>query len=479
MNREALLKELRELMAFLAEYRKLDAEARTEEKRAEAATKIERVKAVEADLRELDELDEIERRNNRTINGNPDFLDGDDIKIPDQPIYRGTRASAFGQQMADVAAVTDPNGVRGLPVKEARSRLEQNTKRALTLIERSQGAPPSKEFEERSMRPIYDPEHRAAGSGQTQGVASEGGFLLQSETSIDLMTHGFNNSEVLKRCSKRTITGSESLEIIGIDEVSRADGSRGGGVRVYTDAELSQITSSRTKFEKIKLAPERITGLYYASDKILQNATFLGQEMKQLFTEEFAFKTQDLVMEGTGAGQALGIKNSDAKVTIAKESGQDADTIVTENVLGMLERFYLRGGDSGVAWFANRNCYKQLRMLTYDVGTGGELARLYVPPRRPGDTGSMEGYPVVWIEQAETLGDAGDLWLTDFSQYVCVDYGNINEASSIHFKFDYAQTTFRFIYYFDGQPRLVSPITPFKGTSSHTVSPFVRIAERA
>jgi len=67
--------------------------------------------------------------------------------------------------------------------------------------------------------------------------------------------------------------------------------------------------------------------------------------------------------------------------------------------------------------------------------------------------------------------------LCDFSQYLCVDYGDINEASSIHFKFDYSQTTFRFVYYFDGQPRLVSPITPFKGTGS-TVSPFVRIEAR-
>lgn len=90
----------------------------------------------------------------------------------------------------------------------------------------------------------------------------------------------------------------------------------------------------------------------------------------------------------------------------------------------------------------------------------------------------MLGYPVVFIEQAETLGDAGDIWLADLSQYICVDYGSINEASSIHFKFDYDQSTFRFVYYFDGQPRMVSAITPFKGTSSHTVSPFVYIQAR-
>ena len=409
----------------------------------------------------------------------PDELDPDmrGITVEDQPVYRGTQASAFGQQMADVAAVTDPNGIRGLDVKESRTRLEENTKRALTLIEKRQGKPASRDFVDKSMRPLFSEENRAAGSGMIQGVGSEGGFLLQSETSIDLMTSGFNNSEVLKRCNRRTLTGSESLEIVGLDEVNRADGSRGGGVRVYNDAELSQITASSTKFQKIKLAPERLTGMYYASDKILMNATFLGQEMRQLFTEEFAFKSQDLVMEGTGAGQALGLKVCDCKVDVSKESGQEADTIVSQNILNMIMRFNIRGGSGNVVWLGNRNIYKTLREMTYAIGTGGEMARMYLPPAIGGTTGSMEGYPVVFIEQAETLGDAGDLWLCDFSQYLCVDYGDINEASSIHFKFDYSQTTFRFVYYFDGQPRLVSPITPFKGTGS-TVSPFVRIEAR-
>lgn len=474
MNLEELQKRFKEIMQRLQEIRDLKADALTDEVRTERDGLLTEVKTVKSDIdaiiqqRDLDDL---------VIDDNDDGNLAQ-ITVEDHPIYRGTDAAAFGQQMVDVAAVTDPNGIRGIPAKDARDRLEKNTKRCLSLIEKRQGEPASKEFEERSMRPIFSPEHRAAGTGQIQGIGSEGGFLLQSETSIDLMTHGFNNSAILPKCQRRTLTGSESLEIVGIDETSRADGSRGGGVRVYTDAELSQMTSSMTKFEKIKLAPERLTGLYYASDKILMNATFLGQEMRQLFSEEFAFKGQDLVMEGTGAGQALGIKNADCKISIAKEDGQDADTIMTENVLKMYERFYLRGGAGSVCWVSNRNCFVELFTMKYDVGTGGEMAKLYQPPGTPGVGGTMLGYSVEFIEQAESLGDAGDIWLCDWSQYVCVDYGDINEASSIHFKFDYAQTTFRFVYYFDGQPRMVSAITPFKGSSS-TVSPFVRIAERA
>lgn len=407
--------------------------------------------------------------NQRSADPEPDAVV---IQVPDQPIYRGSAAAALGQQLADIAMVETPGSVGE---REARSRLEQNTNRVMSLITRSSGREPSPDFQRQSFMPLHNT--RAAGTGQIQGIGSEGGFLLQSETSIDLMTHGFNNSEVLRRCQRRTITGSESVEVVGIDETSRASGSRGGGVRVYTDAELSAITSSTTKFKKIRLSPERLTGMYYASDKLLKNVVFLGQEMRQLFMDEFAFKTQDLVIEGTGAGQALGIKAADCKVTVAKETGQAADTIVSENILKMYSRFLLRSGSGSACWLTNRDCFTQLFTMTYAVGTGGELSRLYVPPSQPNGIGSMLGYPVIFIEQAETLGDLGDIWLADFSQYLVVDYGNIEEASSIHLKFDYGQTAFRFVYYFDGQPRDVSAITPFKGSA--TVSPFVTLAARA
>jgi len=233
MNKlEKLQKLFREAMEKLKVIRAIPTETLTPENRTERDTILAEIDTLTKDIDAEKRAMDIEARNQ------PDDADLDlDISVEDQPIYRGTHAAAFGQQLVDVAIVTTREGSRDA-VKAAKDRLEQNTKRALTLIEKRQGQAPSKEFKDRSMKPLFDEESRAAGTGMVQGIGSEGGFLLQSETSIDLMTHGFNNSAVLSRCQKRTITGSESLEIIGIDETSRADGSRGGGVRVYTDAEL-------------------------------------------------------------------------------------------------------------------------------------------------------------------------------------------------------------------------------------------------
>ena len=170
--------------------------------------------------------------------------------------------------------------------------------------------------------------------------------------------------------------------------------------------------------------------------------------MNQLFTEEFQFKVQDLIMNGVGAGQALGYLNAGCVNSITKESGQAADTILTENILKMYQGFLPSANGNAIAWIANRNTFVQLFTMTYDIGTGGEMARLYTPPSMPGGTGSMLGYPVIFVEQAPTLGDTGDISLVDLSQYIAADYGTIDEASSIHLKFDYGQTTFRFSYNF-------------------------------
>ena len=74
------------------------------------------------------------------------------------------------------------------------------------------------------------------------------------------------------------------------------------------------------------------------------------------------------------------------------------------------------------------------------------------------------------------MGAKGDIILDDLSQYLLVDKGGINAASSIHVRFLYDENVFRFTYRVDGQPIWNAPITPYKGAG--TLSPFVTLAAR-
>ncbi|HEY4712374.1 MAG TPA: phage major capsid protein, partial [Dehalococcoidia bacterium] len=86
--------------------------------------------------------------------------------------------------------------------------------------------------------------------------------------------------------------------------------------------------------------------------------------------------------------------------------------------------------------------------------------------------GTLFGKPVIPCEQAATLGTAGDIILADLSQYLMIDKGSLQSASSIHVKFTTDETAFRFTYRCDGQPLWKTVLTPYKGTGN-TQSPFI------
>lgn len=433
------------------------------EKRAMTAEEIQErtnlkaeIDSISAEWESVKQEEELRARLYGSGDGGALTVAGDpQIEVPDQPIYRGSPSTMLGAQLLDIRTMSHPGEFGGSEVKEARSRLEKNHKRYAEKLE----AAAKKEG------------RAAATGGFTVGVPTDGGFFLQGETVVDLMTQGFNNSEILPRTSKRTLTATQFVEIFGIDETSRKTGSRSGGIRVYTNKELGEFTASKSKFDMIRVEPKKLTGLFYASSEWMQNVTFLGQEVRGLFGQEFAFKCQDLSMRGSGAGEALGILNAGCLVTVAKESGQLAGTILTANLSKMWARF--RGRNP--AWFINRDVNPQLDQLSIPAGTGA-LEPRFVTYDAQGVM-RIKGAPVVEIEQCETLGTVGDIVLADWSQYVSADKGNIEEAMSIHVEFIYDQQAFRFIYYFDGQPRWKSALTPYKG--SNTVSPFVVLATRS
>jgi len=222
---------------------------------------------------------------------------------------------------------------------------------------------------------------------------------------------------------------------------------------------------------------EKLTALVYCSDEILEDFQTLGQFVSDALSKELLFKLQDAIINGIGAGMPLGIINSGALVSIDKETGQAADCLVSENILKMFARFQPSGTPGGCCWLANRNTLPQLYTLAYDIGTGGELARLYQPGQGPTGIGSMLGYPVIFIEQCPTLGDAGDLMLVDLKEYILLmKRGGPQVDVSVHLKFDYGQSAFRATLRCEGQPLWREPLTPYKGTD--TVSPFVAVQAR-
>lgn len=333
--------------------------------------------------------------------------------------------------------------------------------------------------------------NKRAASGGSETVPSDGGFLLAPEFSDQILLRAHDTGVVAKLARKLPIApNTNSIKIPGIDEQSRADGSRWGGVRMYWNNEADALTGSKPKFRNVELVMKKLTGLFYSTDELQADAAALGSIVMQAFGEEVGFKLDDAFINGDGSGKPLGILNAPALVTIAKESGQAAATILYANLSKMRAAMYSRSWTSSV-WFINVNIMPQLEQLvipvknvagTENVGgfpvyvppSGGFTGGAAVTPFAP--FGTLFGRPIQPIEQCQTLGTVGDIVLADMSQYVTADKGDMQAASSIHVRFLNDEMTYRWVYRVDGQPIWNTALTPFKGNVA--LSPFIALASR-
>jgi HK97 family phage major capsid protein len=320
-------------------------------------------------------------------------------------------------------------------------------------------------------------EIRAAAAGLNESVPSEGGFLVQQDFSTALLASAFDDAPVASRCNRIPISaGANSIKLPMVDETSRATGSRWGGVRSYWLGEAAEKTESKPKFRQIELSLKKLVGVCYATDELLQDTTALDTVLGQAFAEEIAFQTDDAIINGTGAGQPLGILTSGALVSVDKEAGQAAKTIVWENVVKMFSRMPGRNRRTA-CWFINQAVEPQLYSMSLAVGTGGIPVFMPAGGASAAPYASLFGRPVIPIEQAAALGTVGDIMFADMNSYVLIDKGGIKTDMSIHVQFLTDQSVFRFVYRVDGQPSWAAPLTPFKGSS--TLSPWVALATRS
>lgn len=329
-------------------------------------------------------------------------------------------------------------------------------------------------------------------------LPSEGGFLVQKDFAPEILQRTYATGEILKRCKKLPVGGnSNGMKINAIDEDSRADGSRMGGILAYWINEADALTNSRPKFRRIELNLNKLIALVYATDELLQDAAALEAWIMTNLPTELAFRTEDAIINGTGVGQPFGVLKSNAQQTIAVSGGETNHFPNAQDVLNMWTQFWHPGlmnsiasystenltppGNGGqvpsAAWFVDQSVLAGLFGLT--LGSGIATILLYHPPGymgMPGPYGQLLGIPVIPTEHNVAVGSPGDMLLADMTQYLVIDKGAPQSASSIHVRFLTDETTFRFTYRVDGQPTWKKPLTPKSG--GPTLSPFITLASR-
>lgn len=300
---------------------------------------------------------------------------------------------------------------------------------------------------------------------------TDGGFLAPEAVSASVFELAFGKESLVAKTDYEEIQ-APSMVFTAVKDASRATGSRRGGVRGYWLNQAASLTSSKPQLRQIRVTPHKLAVLTYVTDEQMSDTTgfSLEQKLGQYAAEEIRFLTEDAIINGTGAGQPMGILGSACTVSVARAT---SSTVKYVDVVKMYSRL-LASSVARSAWFINQDVWPQILQMV-DAGNNSLfVAGNYYPTASAAPFGTLLGRPIYPIEYCATMGTVGDILLLDLSMYKVCTRGGVKSASSVHVAFTTDEMAFKWTFRVDGQPWLDAAITQFKG--SNTQSSFISLA---
>lgn len=298
----------------------------------------------------------------------------------------------------------------------------------------------------------------------SEGVGADGGFLIPPDFRGEIMDKVGADTSLLSLM--RPLSTNSNHLILPVDE-STPWGTT--GIQAYWESETAAMNQRKPVFESRTLTLHKLTALVNASDDLLSDASGLSSYISRKAPEMIDFKISLGLLQGSGNGQPLGVINAASTVTQTKESSQQADTILGENVVNMYGRMRA-AAMSRAFWVMHPSVVQKLPLMSIMTTTAGGTANtgylVYTPPNGLASApfGSLMGRPIYISEATETIGDLGDILLIDPDAYLSAVKGGLAQDTSMHLFFDQNATAFRFVMRIGGQPMFRSPIASRDGS---------------
>lgn len=423
------------------------------------------------------EVDRILNESNKLI--------GDRERLQELSEQSNRLSAAVGRKSEPDDVVTKADA--GTPVAETAKRRPFATPRSDPKELSNYGWPSFGQFAKgvmlasRRSNAVIDP--RLTGNAPTdymrEGVGEDGGFAVPPDYRSQIINRIMGEDSLLGRTDRQ-----ESSSNIWSQPVDNDAPWGTTGVRAYWTNEGAQKTQSTPNLQNVSLRLHKLAALIPVTDELREDAPAIDRYLMSRVPLAFDFEIGNAIINGSGVGQPLGIMNSGALVSVAKEGSQASATLMGRNIAKMWGRLYA-GYRRNAVWLVNQDVEVELPKLAEvayaaDGSTAQGVAATYWAPgsiRNQNDFGLLYNRPVIVTEACPTLGVKGDIVLADLSQYLTVTkVGGLRSDISIHLWFDYDITAFRFVFRIAGAPWLQTPITRRNGTN--TLSAFVTLDAR-
>jgi len=314
-----------------------------------------------------------------------------------------------------------------------------------------------------------------AAQGANEGTGADGGFLIQTDFTQGIMESAIQRSALLNRLDRYTCSNvANSMRWVHVDETDVST-SVFGGIQMYWTAEAGTVNASKPKFRENKLDLEKMMGLAYCTDEMLQDAPFMSGFFGNAFALAADRLLTDSVIAGDGNGKPTGILKSSALITVDAEAGQAAGTFLGNNAIKMQARTMPRNRER-LVWLMHPDAEEDLPTLHIQAGDAAKF--LWNPEGGLGnfDTQRILNKPVLFEDSCSALGTKGDIMLIDPWYYILLSKGTAKQDWSMHVEFLTDQMCFRVVFRCNGKPKIETPLTIKNSTK--TRSPFVALAAR-
>jgi len=314
-----------------------------------------------------------------------------------------------------------------------------------------------------------------------EALGSDGAFAVPPDFRASIMEKVTGEDSLVPRTDQ--LTSSTNNLTVPKDETTPWQTT--GGILANWTGEAGAITQSKPKLESSTLRLHKLAVLVPITDELASDAGALNGWITRKAPQKISFELNRVIVQGTGAGQPLGILNATSTVSVAKVSSQDADTVVAQNIVSMYGRMYAPWRRNSV-WLINQDIEPQLLTMALpgkdNTGTAVTTygSHVYLPQGGLSQSpfATLMGRPVIPTQACETLGDKGDIIFAALDQYVTVTKtaGGLRQDTSMHLWFDQDTMAFRFIMRIAGQPWWSSTIASRDGDT--TYSAFVTLDAR-
>lgn len=313
----------------------------------------------------------------------------------------------------------------------------------------------------------------APGSGTyaNESVGADGGFLIPPAFGTEIFQFSLSDNALLPMTDEVNITGNAMS--FPKDETTPWGTN---GVRAYWQGEAGAGTTSKPILGMTALRLKKLMALVPVSDEMLDDSNALASYLPKKIGASMQWKTNEAILFGPGAGLPQGAMVSGAVITVAKDSGQAANTLTALNLANMIARLP-EGSFPNSVWIINNDVLPALFTMTLGnypiyIPAGGVTGGVQGNPY-----GTLLGRPIMVSQHANTFSTQGDVMLVDLSYYQTITKaGGVQTATSMHLYFDADATAFRTTFRVDGQSKIAKAIDPAKGTKQ--LSPFVQLGAR-